>query len=162
MNYIEAPNSTDSALTSLFLAGGITDCPDHQAYICDKLKDLNITVFNPRRKNFPIHDPNAAYAQIKWEYDHLKEADMISFWFCKETMCPIVLYELGSWNKTQKPIAIGMDPEYSRRQDVEIQTRLIRPEVPIVYSIDDLSNEIFKMYDKISSQILKNIFETSK
>ena len=34
-----------------------------------KLDDL--VVFNPKRENFPIDDPNAAYEQIAWEFSWL-------------------------------------------------------------------------------------------
>ena len=106
MVYVEAPNLAlvGSPQVSLFLAGGIQGTPDWQATMVESLKDLNLTVYNPRRKNFPIHDPSAAYAQIKWEFDMLRKASMISFWFCKETMCPIVLFELGAHSMTMKPI----------------------------------------------------------
>ena len=43
---------------------------------------------------------------------------------------------------TSKPIFIGVDPKYQRRQDVEIQTKLARPEIEIVYSLEDLANQI--------------------
>jgi hypothetical protein len=43
---------------------------------------------------------------------------------------------------TQKLIVIGMDPAYPRRQDVEIQMKLIRPDIKIVYSLSDLAEEI--------------------
>jgi len=67
---------------------------------------------------------------------------MIQFWFPQETLCPIVLYELGAWSKTNKPIFVGVHPEYKRRQDVEIQTKLARPEVKIVFSLENLAKQI--------------------
>ena len=118
----------------------------------EMLKDLPITVYNPRRKNFPIHDPNAAKEQITWEFHKLNESSHILFWFCKETICPIVLYEFGRhlarWdygsaggNRTVK-IFVGMDKEYKRRQDVEIQGRLVIPDMKIHFSLEDLAAEI--------------------
>jgi len=143
---IEAPSSNFLELKysfqSLFLAGGITGCPDWQRDLIAILDDVYIVLLNPRRKDFPIHDPSASMKQIKWEYDALRKADMISFWFPKETLCPIVLYELGAWSMTDKQIFIGVHPEYPRRQDVEIQTSLVRPEVEITYSLYDLANQI--------------------
>lgn len=38
-----------------------------------------------------------------------------------------------------RPLFVGVHPEYQRRQDVEIQTRLVRPEVPVVYGLADLA-----------------------
>jgi len=142
MKYIEAPEYFDSKEKGIFLAGGITGCPDWQSEIVDYLKDTDLTIYNPRRKNFPIHDPNAASAQIKWEHYYLNYANMIQFWFPQETLCPIVLYELGAWSKTNKPIFVGVHPEYKRRQDVEIQTKLARPEVKIVFSLENLAKQI--------------------
>jgi len=137
--YIEAPNEiTDDGNKSIFLAGGITDCPDWQTEMKERLSDVSLTVLNPRRKDFPINDPDASLKQITWEHNALKAADYILFWFCKATMCPIVLYELGAWSMTQKPIFVGVEPGYQRTQDVRIQTNLARPEVPIVNNLEDL------------------------
>ena len=145
--YIESPNHipsgespNDPNFPSVFLAGGITNCPDWQSDIRTKLK--NITMFNPRRKDFPMGDPGAALKQIKWEHDYFRVANSILFWFPCETLCPIVLYELGAWSMTSKSIFVGVHPEYARRQDVEIQTRLVRPEVMIAYSIQELATNV--------------------
>ena len=143
MQYIESPYEW-SGEGGLFLAGGITGCPDWQQELRALLDNTSLTLLNPRRANFPIHDPSAALSQITWEHRHLRHADAISFWFPKETLCPIVLYELGAWSMTDKPIFVGVHPEYKRRQDVEIQTRLVRPDIVIVYSLNDLASEIRK------------------
>jgi hypothetical protein len=149
MQYIEAPNEIETRAKKLFLAGAITDAPDWQKIVVSKIDDLDIAVYNPRRANFPIDDPSAALEQITWEHKYLNAADMISFWFCKETIAPITLYECGTWTKTSKPIIIGMDPGYKRRQDVEIQTKLERPDVAIVYSLDDLVKGIYNIISQI-------------
>ena len=144
MRYIEALTNYEktSDETSLFLAGGISGCPDWQSELAYLLRDEDVSLLNPRRQNFPIHDPKASYDQIKWEHDHLRKADMISFWFPKETLCPIVLYELGAWSMTQKQLFVGIHPEYQRKQDVEIQTGLVRPEISIAYDLESLASEI--------------------
>ena len=142
MKYIEAPQEFLGKEMSLFLAGGITGCPNWQQQVARALNNESITLLNPRRKNFPIKDSTAALKQIKWEYSHLRKASVISFWFPKETLCPIVLYELGAWSMTDKPIFVGVHPDYQRKLDVEIQTSLIRPEVEIVYSLQDLVEQI--------------------
>ena len=151
--YIEAPSlELFEHERRLFLAGGITDCPNWQSVMAEKLSDLDITIYNPRRANFPIHDPNAAREQITWEFHRLNDATDISFWFCKETICPIVLYELGRHlARSKAEIFIGMDPEYKRRQDVEIQSELAcdgmplfgkDPGIKIHFSLDDLCDAI--------------------
>jgi len=122
---------------ALFLAGGITGCPNWQHELCTAIEDLDIIVLNPRRKDFNISDKNII-KQIEWENWHLNNADMISFWFPEESLCPIALYELGAWTHASKTIFVGIHPNYQRRKDVEIQTRIKAPSVPIVYSIRDL------------------------
>jgi hypothetical protein len=142
MRYIECPDTYQGNERSLFMAGGITGCGDWQAELVALLSDTAWVLLNPRRKNFPTNDPAAAEWQIKWEHDHLHAASAILFWFPSETLCPITLYELGTWSMTDKPLFIGVHPDYQRRLDVEIQTRLARPEVKIVYSLPDLAELI--------------------
>jgi hypothetical protein len=52
-------------------------------------------------KNFSMNDPTASKDQIQWEFEHLRKADTILFWFPKESICPIALYELGAWYDRQ-------------------------------------------------------------
>lgn len=141
--YLECPERDElkAGIKSIFMAGGIVNCPDWQSEVVEHLGSLGIedyVLFNPRRKKFPFDDPTAAPEQIVWEYDYFRLADAILFWFPCETLCPIVMYELGAWSMTDKPIFVGVHPDYQRRQDVEIQTKLVRPEVNIVYSLDEL------------------------
>ena len=147
MQYIEALTTyTDhQGQRSVFLAGGISDCYDWQAEVAQMLAETQLIVLNPRRANFPIHDPSQSQLQIQWEYEHLRKASAILFWFPSETLCPITLYELGTWSNSEKPIFIGVHPNYQRRIDVEIQTRLIRPDVVIVYSLQHLADQL-KVY----------------
>jgi hypothetical protein len=125
----------------VFLAGGITNCPDWQQDAIDTFKMIeayDFTLYNPRRKNFPIGDPMAAEQQIAWEYEHLEKADIILYWFSKGSLNPIVLYELGRWgNSSNKIISIGCDEGYERTQDVTIQTRLSRPYLEVFTSLQD-------------------------
>jgi hypothetical protein len=144
MRYIESPTiyEANPREVSLFLAGGITGCPDWQSELVDMLKGEEIALFNPRRKNYPKNDPDAEYAQIRWEHDHLRKADAISFWFPQETLCPITLYELGAWSMTDKTIFIGVHPEYQKKSDVLIQTGLVRPEIEIAYNLESIAEQI--------------------
>lgn len=127
----------------LFMAGGISNCPLWQADLVRLLALEEMTLLNPRRENFPMDDPSAAEEQIGWEHHYLNVADGIAFWFPCETLCPIALYELGKWTVVHdKPIFIGVHPDYKRRVDVEIQTSLERPSLRIVYSLEDLAKQI--------------------
>lgn len=144
MIYIESPMqwTWKDGTQGIFLAGGITGCPDWQQDMRLRLNDTNLTLLNPRRRDFPIGDPDAARSQIEWEYEHLRKASGILFWFCAETLNPIVLYELGAWSMTDKPIFVGAHPDYKRIADVKIQTRLARPDVEILFSLEALAQSL--------------------
>lgn len=143
---IEAPSREfEPREYNLFLAGGITNCPDWQQEFIARMGDNpTLNIFNPRRKEFPIHDPNAAEEQIKWEYDYLKGANIIVVWFSGGSLNPIVLYELGRWVNSRPEISafIGIDTEYTRAQDVVIQTKLSRPDIKIASSLDELVGNV--------------------
>ena len=98
MKYIEAPNTykIKHDERAVYLAGGITGTPNWQQEIVKLLEHTDFVLFNPRRKHFPIDDPEASKLQIKWEYDHLRLVNKILFWFPSESICPIALYELGA------------------------------------------------------------------
>ena len=147
MKIIESPNpnfALNDGSTSLFLAGGISNCPDWQTEILTLLRG-NLTIYNPRRKDFPIHNKSAAAFQIEWEHERLEQSHAILFWFARGSLNPIVLYELGRWgNSGCKKIFIGCDPEYTRTQDVKIQTQLSKPDVEVVDSLEKLANQVNK------------------
>ena len=134
MKVITAPNKIESTdLPTVFLAGGITNCPDWQEEVIQFLSEYdNGIILNPRRKDFPIDDPDAALEQITWEFNALNKCDIFSMWFSAgESVQPICMYELGRHLilKSAGRIALGVEPGYKRSQDVYIQTRLARPEV---------------------------------
>ena len=144
MIYIECPDARPLSEDErgLFLAGGITDCLDWQSDAVIMLSETRWTLLNPRRKSFALDDPAVAEFQIRWEHARLREASAILFWFPQEALCPIALYELGAWSMTAKPLFVGVHPGYPRRKDVEIQTALARPDVRVVYSLDELAQVV--------------------
>jgi len=69
----------------------------------------------------------------------LHSVDLITFWFPSETVCPITLYELGYWlGSSDKEVIIGVDPNYSRKRDIEIQSMLAGYDKPIYNSVKSL------------------------
>ena len=144
MRYIECPSPEpiDPNEKSLFLAGGITNCPNWQLEVVKMLKDSDWTIINPRRANFDVGNNQLLEPQIEWEHQRLLQARAILFWFPAQTLCPITLYELGAWSMTNKPLFVGTYPEYQRQHDVKIQTRLVRPEITIQDSLEKLVLQI--------------------
>lgn len=126
---------------SIFLAGGITNCPDWQSEIIKRLEHLftleqaeDVVIFNPRRENFPIDNPGEAYTQILWEFKALEKCDIFSMYFSSgDSDQPICMYELGRNivkmqmkypNDWEKRIIVSIDKDYKRFKDANIQTQL--------------------------------------
>jgi hypothetical protein len=86
-----------------------------------------------------------AEKQIKWEFHALRAAKLRCFWFAAEAIQPIALFELGAWLTSYGgELVIGCHPDYSRRQDVVIQTRLARPDLTVVDNIEALASLVRK------------------
>lgn len=139
--YVQPPDSYAHVgqEPALFLAGGITGCPDWQTRAALQLRAAGVsaTIMNPRRAVFTEGDLTASRVQIAWEYEHLAQADTIMFWFCSESIQPIALYELGAHAARGAKITVGAHPEYARRLDVVEQLRHARPEVEVHASLAD-------------------------
>jgi hypothetical protein len=160
MKVVEAPSGWEyNNEVLLFLAGGIVDCPDWQSEVIEKLSEydkkhpLNLIVFNPRRKNFPIHDKGAAKKQIEWEFNCLEASSIFSMWFCNaESDQPICMYELGRHLNSMKIHVIGVEPGYRREQDVYIQTRLasLKNQIKISKTLDEHVDKIILAYKLIA------------
>lgn len=147
---------------TVFLAGGINKCWEWQDEVIkelDKINAKNLVVFNPRRKDFPIDDPNAAEEQINWEFNMLEQCDIFSMYFCEgESDQPICMYELGRNIcrmqmrfpiNCHRRIIISLEDNYKRRQDVMIQTRLalgLNANIFINKNIDDHIRDIIGAY----------------
>lgn len=146
-NVIVAPNYVQkNMMPRVFLAGGITDCPDWQSEVIPKLMDLPIEIFNPRRSEWSptISNADESVIQIKWEWQYLALADVILFWFPQETVCPITLLEYGKFlvSIPMKPLFVGTHPNYQRRMDIEIQTKLERSLQLVHNDLDDVVDQM--------------------
>lgn len=165
--YKEAPAEIDATLhDSIFLAGGIVGCPDWQQEIKKLLECTRqgFWIFNPRRKEFPDKDPQVKEEQKKWEYKYLNKVTAILFWFPKEMTRPTTLFQLGAHLKDDKPIFVGVHPNYPRKREVEIQIELFRPEIKIVYSLEELSQQISEASGSIRlcSQLKEDISKSEQ
>jgi hypothetical protein len=134
MRYVEAPEPYEPAPgdgPSIFLAGGITTCPDWQQTVRRLLADAPVVLLNPRRADFDITRGDTAEQQVAWEYEHLHLADVTMFWFprCdpRRTVQPIALFELGAAIAGWRRFVVGADDRYPRRLDIELQLRNALP-----------------------------------
>lgn len=151
----------------LFLAGGITNCRDWQSELIEKLATItnneNLVVFNPRRDNFDIHNPNETIRQITWEFKMLEMCDIFSMYFCGDTTSdqPICFYELGryiarmqakypgSWSSR---IIVSCEKNFKRYKDVQLQTLLAVDNHP---DIAKLPEDLYMHFVRISSRYSK-------
>src|SRR5690606_13245814 len=96
---ITSPNTSLQTKNTIFLAGGISNCPDWQTPVANKLLEhTNFTIFNPRRNDWNMDDEaEESKKQIIWEHEYLARSETILFWFPQETLCPITLLEYGKF-----------------------------------------------------------------
>lgn len=132
----------------IFLAGGISDCPDWQSAIGNRIaEETDLIVINPRRKNWATDSQSKeSVEQIYWEHFYLSRSEVILFWFPEETLCPITLFELGAALRTESDVIIGMHPGYKRRLDVKVQSKLVRPDIKLYDSLNALVNSVIDEY----------------
>lgn len=164
IQFIESPNDVMTKCPiKLFLAGGIQNCRDWQSDIIEKMSIdsenkihdylSNVIVYNPRRQNFPIHIKEESVKQIIWEYDKLKKSDIISFWFAAGSLNPIVMFEYGKFiTNNNIKIVLGIDEDFPRKTDVEIQTKLERADININYNFGDFYYNILTELKKLNKE----------
>ena len=130
---------------AVFLAGGIQNCSLWQWDAIALLREIphlgEVVVYNPRREDFPMGDPNAARQQIGWEFQMLERAHVFSMWFAASKVSddPICMYEMGRHlalrlrDRQAHLVALGVEPGYRRERDVAIQVELACAEHPTEY-----------------------------
>jgi len=96
-----------------------------------------------------VLNPNETIKQIEWEYEMLRKVDFIIFRFTPETLNPITLFEYGAALERNAKLFVSVHPDYKRKADIEIQTRLHRPEIKILYSIDELVKNFRYFFENI-------------
>lgn len=145
---ITAPASiplVEESHMKIFLSGGISGCRNWQSEMIEKFRKDEVVLYNPRRKFFDVRKPRISEQQIRWEYSKLRKSDAILYWFSKDSLNPIALYELGMWGNSRTTlIFVGIEPGYGRERDVVIQTRLARPQTPIADSLEKLYSNVKK------------------
>lgn len=152
--YVEAPELArfeTSEETALFLAGGITGCPNWQEPLGKSLAERNdnLVVMNPRQAAFDVNRKDAAKEQIRWEFEHLNIADIVLFWFPKDGVNVITLFELGVHmpKLRKRKVFVAYEPGFWREDDVVIQTGLHNPEIEVGTSLEFLEEQVNNYMD---------------
>ena len=129
-------SSNQDLIPDIFLAGGVTYSPDWQKEALEMLADTDLVVANPRRDEIVSAVGDTARRQIIWEFKNLKSAKVVLFWFPNaETI--ITFLELGKELARKSNIVVGVDPDYSRRFDIETQVHLELPRAVIYTTLDE-------------------------
>ena len=134
---IKTPISSNQELIpDIFLAGGVTYSPNWQKEALEMLVDTGLVVANPRRDEIISAIGETARRQIIWEFENLKSAKVVLFWFPNaETI--ITFLELGKELARKSNIVVGVDPDYNRRFDIETQVHLELPRAVVYTTLDE-------------------------
>lgn len=107
---------------TVFLAGTIDngDSTNWQEELIELCKYKDITFFNPRRKDWKEELSNKELEyQIKWEQDHLDQADKIVMCLLDNSKSPISLLELGLYAQSGK-LLVFCNKEFYRYDNVRL------------------------------------------
>lgn len=107
---------------TVFLAGTIDNGNSFnwQEAIINRCQDLDITFYNPRRKQWkdsPL--PSQLEYQIRWEQEHLDNSDLIVMCLLDDSKSPISLLELGLYAQSGRLI-VFCNPEFYRYTNVKL------------------------------------------
>lgn len=111
----------------IFLAGTIDmgNSNDWQADFVKGLGDLEVTVLNPRRKDWDssweqsINNPKFKQ-QVTWEMDGLENCDIAVFNFEKNSVSIISMLELGKFSGPDRHVFVHCPDGYMRKGNVDI------------------------------------------
>lgn len=109
----------------------------------------DIIVFNPRRDNWnKSFTEKQLEEQIKWEQDHLDEADLIIMYLADNSKSPISLLELGLYGPDGKMIVFCTENFY---RATNVKLTCWKYLIPLIQSTDinNAAKEIEKIYNDI-------------
>ena len=109
----------------------------------------NIIVFNPRRNNWNQNATDKdVINQIKWEQDHLDEADLIIMYFAYNSKSPILLLELGLYGPQGKLICF-CTKDFYRYNNVKCTCDKYLIDLYETSDIKKVADEIASVYNEI-------------
>ena len=115
--------ASDKSFTKIFLAGTIDmgNSRDWQMERYDRFSrmDGRYILFNPRQEHWDASRPGEMDYQVRWELDHLEEADMIIMYILGASKSPISLLEMGLHAKSGKMHVI-CEKDFYRYDNVRI------------------------------------------
>jgi len=148
-------------ISKIFLAGTIDNgnSKDWQKELIDELENvesecnIQFELFNPRREKWDKNSSDKIVEeQIKWEQNHLDEADLIIMVFSDDSQSPITLLELGLYAESGKLIVFCTD-KFWRYNNVHLTCEKYL--IPLVNSTKtkNIIKEIKNIYNKQNGEV---------
>lgn len=120
---LPAEAASDRSFTKVFLAGTIDmgNSRDWQKEIYDRFSATSgrYIIFNPRQEHWDATRPGEMDYQVRWELDHLEEADIIMMYIIGTSKSPVSLLEMGLHAKGGKMVVI-CEEDFYRYDNVRI------------------------------------------
>ena len=115
--------AADKSFTKIFLAGTIDmgNSRDWQMEIYETFSGIDgrYILYNPRQENWDATRPGEMDYQVRWELDHLEDADMVIMYILGTSKSPISLLEMGLHAKSDKMHVI-CEKDFYRYDNVRI------------------------------------------
>ena len=151
-------SNISNSQVSLFLAGGSTKWRETVEHTLECNEDFHsVVILDPYDENYSTL-PNTA-----WEAQMMKKADCIVFWFTKESVCPVSLFELGyALRDHTKDIIIGVEPGYPKEDELDAQLITLCPKLVPFSSLEQLTRAI-ELYveDTSNGEDAGRVFDTT-
>jgi hypothetical protein len=144
-SHIQSPEEyVTSEAPAAFLAGSAV-FPWREA-VKKNISPEEAVLFDPMNDQLAEENP---MKRVQWEVDHMDYADIVVVWLPKEdqtkphTFSLTSLFEMGRFVQMKdKPLVVGIAPEYIRRDELVTQLKVLRPEVTVVNSLDALQEQL--------------------
>lgn len=115
--------ATDRSFTRVFLAGTIDmgNSRDWQNELYQVFSSFNgrYILFNPRQEHWDAGREGEMDYQVRWELEHLDEADIIIMYLLGNSKSPISLLEMGLHAQSGK-MQVICEPDFYRYENVRI------------------------------------------
>ena len=145
---VKAPGDYNKLAHPIVFLGGAIDqgkAHDWQSDVVKGLKDLDITILNPRRDDWDadweqsIDNPEFR-KQVEWELKGQEDADLNLYVLLDDSKGPITMLEIGLFAK--KDAVLYIEEGFYRRGNLEIVAE--RYNIPIYRKLGDMLKDLHK------------------
>jgi hypothetical protein len=141
--YVEQPDEYTGDKYSVYLEGTTYGAQDWQTYVRLMLDGSNLAVLNPRQR-YEANPTVVSRLQTEWKYRHLKIASCILCWFNHDAIAANALLSLGALLRSndKRPVYVGVHPDYRYIDLLECEISVLRPDLKVVHTLDELAQAV--------------------